>query len=95
MDAKEKISNMVIPKAGMGGDGKISWESYSRRRGYRIKQVQENMEMVSPYLAKRMEVDEDCSADECPTHHFVPLRFSVYYLFCIMKIIIIDAFCYF
>ena len=43
-------------------------------------------------LAKRMEMGEDCSTDECPTHQFVPLRFGVYCLFFIMKIIIIDAF---
>ena len=34
MAVEEKIPNMVISKAGMGGDGKISWESYCRRRGY-------------------------------------------------------------
>ena len=34
MVAKEKILNMVISKAGMGGDGKISLESYRRCRGY-------------------------------------------------------------
>ena len=34
MVAEEKIPNMVISKVGMGGDGKISWESYCRRRGY-------------------------------------------------------------
>ena len=59
------------------------------------------MEMVAPlqrlqiYLEKRMEMGEDCSANECPTHHFVPLPFGVYYLICIMKILIIDAFCSF
>ena len=47
------------------------------------------------YLEKHMEVDEDCSADECPTDHFVPLEFGVYYLFCIIKIVIIDVFCSF
>ena len=46
------------------------------------------MEMVAPllekhmeiYVAKHMEVDEDCSTDECPTYRFVPLEFGVYYL---------------
>ena len=43
-------------------------------------------------LAKRMEMGEDCSADECPTNQFVALRFGVYYPFCIVKIMIIKAF---
>ena len=56
MDVEEKIANMVIPKPGLGGDGKISWESYSRRRGYRRKEVQEHMEKIAPYLEKHMEI---------------------------------------
>ena len=44
------------------------------------------------YLAKHMELDEDCSTDECRTDRFVPLEFGVYYLICIIKVIIIDAF---
>ena len=50
------------------------------------------MKMIAPKLAKRMEMGEDCSVDECPTHHFVPLRFGVCYLIFIMKIMIIDTF---
>ena len=58
------------------------------------------MKMVAPelakhmeiYLEKHMEVDEDCSTYECPTDCVVPLEFGVYYLICIIKEIIIDAF---
>ena len=28
-----------------------------------------------------MEMGRDCSADECRTHHFVPLQYGVYYLY--------------
>ena len=48
MDADEKIANIVIANPGLGGEGKISWQSYSRRRGYRTNEVQEHMEMVAP-----------------------------------------------
>ena len=48
MDAKEKISSMVIPKPGLGGEGKISWEFESRQRDYTRNKVQEHMEMVAP-----------------------------------------------
>ena len=41
------------------------------------------------YLAKHMEVDEDCSTNECPTDRFVPLEFGVYYLICIIKVILL------
>ena len=47
MDAKEKISNMVIPKAGMGRDGEITWEFNFRKRGYTRKEVHTHMEMVA------------------------------------------------
>ena len=47
MVAEEKIANMAIPKAGMAGDGNISWEFYFRRRSYRRKEVQKHMEMVA------------------------------------------------
>ena len=47
MAFEEKIANMAIPKARMGGYGKISWEFYFQRRGYRRKEVQKNMEMVA------------------------------------------------
>jgi len=33
MAVEEKIANMVIPKARMGRDGKITWEFYFQRRG--------------------------------------------------------------
>ena len=48
MDVEEKIANMVIPKPGLGGEGKISWQYYSQRKGYRTNEVQKHMEMVAP-----------------------------------------------
>ena len=47
MAGEEKNANMVIPNARMGRDGKITWEFYFRRRGYRRKEVQKHMEMVA------------------------------------------------
>ena len=48
MDVEEIIANMVIPKPRLGGEGKISSQSYSQRRDYRTNEVQKHMEMVAP-----------------------------------------------